>query len=294
MVGRHGGRQFHDDLATSHSGTSLGGKRRLIWGEGSTARISNELRPPDPGGGVQLTAPRDKMCEGHVSIPLPQGFVKRPVSQLAGSQLTRQFDRQPIEAVKVCAVLFDAIPEPVDGPVRASLAGADDDTNRMSPLTRQAVLEGDLSMEEEVVVQLNFCNSVIGGPTSAFHRCTDGIVDFAEDVILVLSSPADLAGDITVGVSSPADLAGDVTVSDIVLRTIENSLMSQNPRWPTQHQNNAIFFIRQILILLYLIDNILTLIDAGEQLLARLVQFSCYIRFKMAANRPILHTNLPT
>ena len=62
-------------------------------------------------------------------------------------------------------MLFDAIPEPVDGPVPAGLAGADDDTNRMSPLTRQAVLEGDLSMEEEVVVQLDFCNSVIGRPT---------------------------------------------------------------------------------------------------------------------------------
>ena len=38
----------------------------------------------------------------------------------------------------------------------AGLAGADDGTNCMSPLTRQAMLEGDLSMKEEVVAELDF------------------------------------------------------------------------------------------------------------------------------------------
>ena len=96
-------------------------------------------------------------------------------------------------------MLVDATPEPVDGPVPASLPGADDGTNCMSPLIRQAVLEGDLSMTEEVVAELDFCNSVVGGPTSAFLSSTDG-----------MSSPAYL--DMTIGVSSPVDLAGDVTV----------------------------------------------------------------------------------
>ena len=45
--------------------------------------------------------------EGHVCFPMPQGFVERPVPRTAGSRLT-QFDRQPIEAVKVFAVLVDA------------------------------------------------------------------------------------------------------------------------------------------------------------------------------------------
>ena len=41
--------------------TSPGGKRRLIQGEGSTARISNGLRTQNPGGGeVRLTSSRDE------------------------------------------------------------------------------------------------------------------------------------------------------------------------------------------------------------------------------------------
>ena len=118
----------------------------------------------------------------------------------------------PIYAVKVSAVLVNATPDPMDSPVPTGLAGADDDTNRMSPLTQQAVLEGDLSMKEEVVAELDFCESVVGGPTSAFLSSTDGIVDFAGDFTVVVSSPANVSGYVTVGVSSPSDLAGDVTV----------------------------------------------------------------------------------
>ena len=100
----------------------------------------------------------------------------------------------------------------MDGPVPAGLAGADVDTDHMPPLTLQVVLEGGLSMEEEVVAELDFCNSVIGGATSTFLSSTDGILDFAGDVTLVVSSPANLAGGITVGVLSRVDLAGDVTL----------------------------------------------------------------------------------
>ena len=123
-----------------------------------------------------------------------EGFVERPVPRPASSRSTCQFDRQPIEAVKVSAVLVDATPELVDSPVPTSLAGADDVTNCMSPLTQQAVLEGDLSMKEEVVAELDFCDSVVRGPTSAFLSNTDGIV--------VVSYPADLNGDVTISVSS--------------------------------------------------------------------------------------------
>ena len=149
-------------------------------------------------------------------------------------------DRQPVEAV---AVLVDVTPELVDSPMPTGLAGAEDDNNGMPPLTRQAGLEGDLSMIEEVVADLDFCDSVIGGPTSAFLSSADGIVDLAGDVTVGVSSPADLAGGftvavapstvtevassadfaeaapstdlaegVTVGVASSTNLAGDVTV----------------------------------------------------------------------------------
>ena len=56
MDGREGGRQLCNDLTPSGNRTSPGGKGRLIRGGGSAARISNGIRPQDPGGGeVQLT-----------------------------------------------------------------------------------------------------------------------------------------------------------------------------------------------------------------------------------------------
>ena len=94
MVGREGGRQLHDDLATCHSGTPLGGKQRLIreGGGGSATRINNEIRLPDTGGGVRLTTSRTTMCvppadthdrggsyEEHVCFHLTQGLVEQLV-----------------------------------------------------------------------------------------------------------------------------------------------------------------------------------------------------------------------
>ena len=80
----------------------LGGKGgRQIRGEGSAAGISNELRPPDPGGGICLVGSRARMSappvdaydhgsigEGHVCFPLSQGFVERPVPRPACSRST--------------------------------------------------------------------------------------------------------------------------------------------------------------------------------------------------------------
>ena len=88
--------------------------------------------------------------------------------------------------------MVEVTPELVDSPVPAGLACADGSTNSTPLLIRQVASEDDLSMEEEVVADLDFCDSVVGGPTSTFQRSDDMIVD--------------LAGDVTVGVSSPADL----------------------------------------------------------------------------------------
>ena len=104
------------------------------------------------------------------------------------------------------------IPEPVDSHVPCRLAGANSSTNNTPPLVWQLASEDDLSMEEVVVADLNFCNSVVGGPTSTPLNSAGLIVDLAGDVTVGVSSPAELAGDVTVGVSSPANLAGYVTV----------------------------------------------------------------------------------
>ena len=96
--------------------------------------------------------------EEHVCFLLTR-LVERPVPRPAGHWSTRQSDRQPVEAVKVSAVMVDVTPEPVDSPV---LAGADRNTNSTPPFARQVALEDDLSMEEEVVADFNFRNSVVG------------------------------------------------------------------------------------------------------------------------------------
>ena len=62
------------------------------------------------------------------------------------------------------------------------------------------------------MAELNFCNYVVGGPTSTFLKNTGLILELAGDVTVGVSTPADLAGDVTICVSAPADLAGGVTV----------------------------------------------------------------------------------
>ena len=95
--------------------------------------------------------------EEHVCFPLAQGVVKQPVPRPAGCRLTRQSDRQLVDAVEVSAVMIDVIPEPVDNPVHTSLAGANSIcTNNAPPFLRQMASEDDFSMEEEVVVDLKF------------------------------------------------------------------------------------------------------------------------------------------
>ena len=60
VAGREGGQQLCYDIPPGGGRAEPGGKRRLIWGMGSTTRISNGTRTQDPGGGeVQLAASRD-------------------------------------------------------------------------------------------------------------------------------------------------------------------------------------------------------------------------------------------
>ena len=121
-------------------------------------------------------------------FPIAQGLVEQPVHLPAGCRLTRQSNRQLVDAVKVSAVIIDVFPEPVDSPVPTGLTGANSSTNNTLPLVRQMASEDNLSMEEDVVANLKFCYSVVGGPTSMPMKI-DGLI-------------VDLAGDITVGVSS--------------------------------------------------------------------------------------------
>ena len=78
--------------------------------------------------------------------------------------------------------MVEVTPQPVDSSVPAGLASADGNTNSMPFLVWLVASEDDLSMEEEVVADLDFCDSVVGGPTSTFLRSADVIVDLAGDV----------------------------------------------------------------------------------------------------------------
>ena len=78
-----------------------------------------------------------------------------------GSQLTRS---------KWSAVMIDVIPEPVDIYVPTSLAGASSSINATPPLVRRRALEDNFSMDEAVMADLDFCDSVVGGPTSTILR----------------------------------------------------------------------------------------------------------------------------
>ena len=129
--------------------------------------------------------------------------------QPAGHRLARQSDRQPVDAVKVSAVLIDMIPEPVDSPVPTGLTGANISINVTSPLVWQMASEDNFYMEEVVVAD---CDYVVGGPTCTCLKSAGLIVDLAGGVTVGVSFPADLAGDVIVGVSCPADLTRDVTV----------------------------------------------------------------------------------
>ena len=156
---------------------------------------------------------RGRSYEERVCFPLEHGLDERLVLQTADRRSARQSDRQPGNTVKVYVVLIAMIPKPVDCPVPTGLASANSSINEMPPLVRQMASDDNLSIEEAVVTDLDFCDSVVGGPTSTFLKNTGLIVDLAGGVTVGVSSPADLDGDVTIGVSSPADLAGDIAVA---------------------------------------------------------------------------------
>ena len=111
--------------------------------------------------------------------------------------------------------------EPVDSPAPTGLARANSSINDTSPLIRQITSEDDFYMEEAVVADLDFCDSVVGGPTSTCLKSAGLIVDLAGGVTIGVSSPADLAEDVTVGMSSLADLAGGVAIGVVFSAVVE-------------------------------------------------------------------------
>ena len=89
MESGEGGKRLRYDIHPSGSGTSSGGKRRLIQGGGSAAQISNGTRPQDPGGGeAQLTSSRDMT-------------VVRPVFRPTYQPVVLQSDEVSVSAVSV-------------------------------------------------------------------------------------------------------------------------------------------------------------------------------------------------
>ena len=77
MEGGEGREQIHYDLSPCGSGEPPGGKRRMIRGGGSAARISNGTGPQDPGGGeAWLTAPQDTAVTRPVFQPKPRLVVE--------------------------------------------------------------------------------------------------------------------------------------------------------------------------------------------------------------------------
>ena len=62
------------------------------------------------------------------------------------------------------------------------------------------------------MADLDFCDYVVGGPTSTCLRSAGLIVYLAGGITVGVSFPADLGADVTVSVSPLADLAGDITV----------------------------------------------------------------------------------
>ena len=229
MVGGQGGCGLYDDVAMCRSEAPPGGERQLIRGGGGGGGqlpgsvMNSDSRTPVvmyhlPLRGLKRLCPpadthdRRGTYEELVRLPLAHGPVEKPVPQLAHHRSTQQSDRQPVNVVRVSAVMIDVIPVPVDNPVPTSLASAKSSIDDTSSVVRQMASEDNPYMEGMVVTDPDFRDCVVGGPTSAFLRSSDGIVDLAGDVTVGVSSPADLAGDVTVGVSSPADLAGGVTV----------------------------------------------------------------------------------
>ena len=86
-------------------------------------------------------------------------MVPRPACR----RLTRQLDRQLVDAVKVYAVMIDVISEPVDNHVPTGLTGTMLSVDNMPPLVWRMTSEDDLSADDEVVADSKYRNNAIGG-----------------------------------------------------------------------------------------------------------------------------------
>ena len=128
-------RQLCDGLAPGGSGTSPGGKWRLIRGGGQPPGSVMDFE-------VQLTSSLDETVvnpmanagygsggAGHDHSPRVREDVERPVPQPAGSRSTRQSVGLHSGAVKVYAVSVDVTRKQVDRPVSTVHYSIDVDVN---------------------------------------------------------------------------------------------------------------------------------------------------------------------
>ena len=111
LEGREGRPWLCYDLPSGGSRASLGGKRRLLRGGGSTARISNDVKPQDPGGGEeQLTFSRDVAGEWPVFHPTSRSVTVQPedveVTAMSADAARRQVDcALPTDSNRVSVVV---------------------------------------------------------------------------------------------------------------------------------------------------------------------------------------------
>ena len=174
-----------------------GGKRRLIRGGGSAARIINGTGAQDPGGGeVRLTDSRDTAVTRPMFQPTPQSVVERS------------------DEVGVSAVVVDATRRGVDC-TKSTVS----DSMSVVAEEMQNSMDGCMDFAWEVAVVV----------TSPAVRAGDVALGVALPAVAGAASPSDLAEVIAVDVSSLAS-AGMVTVGVAGLADAW-TLLGRLPSW---------------------------------------------------------------
>ena len=82
----------------------------------------------------------------------------------------------------------------MDSPVPADLAGADGSTNSTPPLVWQMASEDDLSMEEEVVADLDFCDYFMRVTFMRVMLPYTGPVWIRQSILLLVQSAQEAPG----------------------------------------------------------------------------------------------------
>ena len=122
---------------------------------------------------------RGSGSEGQDCFPLMQGLVQRPVPRPDDDRPSGQSGRPQVEVVKVSAVLVDATLDLVDILALAGEAGADGGAGDRPPFVRKAAW-----------ADLDYYDSMVGGPTFTFLDGAEGIVHLAGDAAVGVMSSA--------------------------------------------------------------------------------------------------------